>query len=105
MQSYTIEFDFGTKHPLRETKFIIVCSFLPQEMLSPNANDLENLKTADQQPNLDLSQLAQLNIDPVFLQFIGSVVTKVVPTGVGEREHGAAKQDPGLGSREHGCPR
>lgn len=34
-------------------------------------------KTADQRPNLDLSQLAQLDIDPVLLQFIGSVVTKV----------------------------
>ena len=34
-------------------------------------------KTADQRPNLDLSQLAQLDIDPVLLQFIGNVVTEL----------------------------
>ena len=35
-------------------------------------------KAADQQPNLDMSQLAKLDIDPVLMQFIGNVVTQVV---------------------------
>ena len=35
------------------------------------------INTDDQQPNLDMSQLAQLDIDPVLLQFIGNVVTQL----------------------------
>eukprot|EP01051_Picozoa_sp_SAG22_P007377 SAG22_NODE_517_length_9528_cov_3.821508_6_plen_491_part_00 len=33
--------------------------------------------TADQQPNLDVSQLAQLDIDPILMKFIGSIVTQL----------------------------
>ena len=35
------------------------------------------VNTGDLQPNLDMSQLAQLDIDPVLLQFIGSVVKNI----------------------------
>eukprot|EP01052_Picozoa_sp_SAG31_P045207 SAG31_NODE_8167_length_1504_cov_18.731673_1_plen_131_part_10 len=59
--------------------FVFVLMFQPvaEGSLTVSQATTSVLKTADQQPNLDLSQLAQLNIDPVLLQFIGNVVTEL----------------------------
>eukprot|EP01052_Picozoa_sp_SAG31_P008376 SAG31_NODE_422_length_15859_cov_5.161865_4_plen_667_part_00 len=56
--------------------FLFVLMFQPVVEGSALASQAASVsRTADQRPNLDLGQLAQLDIDPVLLQFIGNVVT------------------------------
>eukprot|EP01052_Picozoa_sp_SAG31_P060938 SAG31_NODE_20062_length_584_cov_3.865979_1_plen_159_part_10 len=58
--------------------FLFVLMFQPVAEGSALVSQAASVsKTEDQQPNLDLSQLAQLDIDPVLLQFIGNVVTEL----------------------------
>eukprot|EP01052_Picozoa_sp_SAG31_P021885 SAG31_NODE_1714_length_7462_cov_29.616596_5_plen_299_part_00 len=58
--------------------FLFVLMFQPVAEGSTLVSQAASVsKTADQRPNLDLSQLAQLDIDPVLLQFIGNVVTEL----------------------------
>eukprot|EP01050_Picozoa_sp_SAG11_P004944 SAG11_NODE_330_length_10677_cov_8.535117_5_plen_716_part_00 len=58
--------------------FLFVLMFQPVAEGSALVSQAASVsKTADQRPNIDLSQLAQLDIDPVLLQFIGNVVAEL----------------------------
>eukprot|EP01052_Picozoa_sp_SAG31_P038322 SAG31_NODE_5097_length_2746_cov_4.760106_3_plen_547_part_01 len=58
--------------------FVFVLMFQPVAEGGGAFSDVASVsKTADLQPNLDMSQLAQLDVDPVLMKFIGNVVTEL----------------------------
>ena len=56
--------------------FVLMLLPVAEEIITV-AHTAAVINTADQRPNLDISQLAQLGIDPVLFQFIGNVVTEL----------------------------
>ena len=57
--------------------FVLLFQPVAEGSAAAAQNVAVSTNTVDQQPNLDMSQLAQLDIDPVLLQFIGNVVIQL----------------------------